>query len=41
MKTGMSGGIAQRFLNSKLTPLLTAFSLVLGTGAVMTTPREE
>ncbi len=41
MKTGISGGIAQRFLNSKLTPLLTAFSLVLGIGAVMNTPREE
>jgi multidrug efflux pump subunit AcrB len=41
MKTGLSGGIAQRFLNSKLTPLLTAFSLVLGIGAVMSTPREE
>jgi multidrug efflux pump subunit AcrB len=41
MKTGISGGIAQRFLNSKLTPLLTAFSLVLGIGAVMSTPREE
>jgi multidrug efflux pump subunit AcrB len=41
MKTGPSGGIAQRFLNSKLTPLLTAASLVLGIGAVMTTPREE
>ncbi|MGD2122879.1 MAG: efflux RND transporter permease subunit [Gemmatimonadota bacterium] len=41
MKTGFSGGVAQRFLNSKLTPLLTAFSLVLGIGAVMSTPREE
>ncbi|MGD2134867.1 MAG: efflux RND transporter permease subunit, partial [Gemmatimonadales bacterium] len=41
MKTGVSGAIAQRFLNSKLTPLLTAFSLVLGLGAVLTTPREE
>jgi multidrug efflux pump subunit AcrB len=41
MKTGFSGGIAQRFLNSKLTPLVTAFSLVLGIGAVMSTPREE
>ncbi len=41
MKTGISGGIAQRFLNSKLTPLLTAFSLVLGIAAVMATPREE
>jgi hypothetical protein len=41
MKTGPSGAIAQRFLNSKLTPLLTAASLVLGIGAVMSTPREE
>jgi multidrug efflux pump subunit AcrB len=41
MKTGPSGAIAQRFLNSKLTPLLTGASLVLGIGAVMTTPREE
>ncbi|MGD8361865.1 MAG: efflux RND transporter permease subunit, partial [Gemmatimonadota bacterium] len=41
MKTGFSGRIAQRFLNSKLTPLLTAFSLVLGIAAVMGTPREE
>ncbi len=41
MKTGPSGAIAQRFLNSKLTPLLTAASLALGVGAVMTTPREE
>ncbi|MGD8726611.1 MAG: efflux RND transporter permease subunit [Gemmatimonadales bacterium] len=41
MKTGPSGAIAQKFLNSKLTPLLTAFSLVLGIGAVMSTPREE
>ncbi len=41
MKTGFSGGIAQRFLNSKLTPLLIGFSLVVGIGAVMSTPREE
>lgn len=41
MRTGFSGGIAQRFLNSKLTPLLTAFSLVLGIAAVFATPREE
>ena len=41
MKTGISGAIAQRFLNSKLTPLLTAFALVLGLGAVLSTPREE
>ncbi|MDH3570125.1 MAG: efflux RND transporter permease subunit [Gemmatimonadota bacterium] len=41
MKTGLSGAVAQRFLNSKLTPLLTAASLVLGVGALLTTPREE
>ncbi|MSR21599.1 MAG: efflux RND transporter permease subunit [Gemmatimonadetes bacterium] len=41
MKTGLSGGIAQRFLNSKLTPLLVAASLAAGLGALATTPREE
>jgi multidrug efflux pump subunit AcrB len=41
MKTGLSGGIAQRFLNSKLTPLLVAASLAAGVGALLTTPREE
>ncbi len=41
MKTGPSGAVAQRFLNSKLTPLLIAASLVLGVGALLTTPREE
>ncbi len=41
MKTGLSGAIAQRFLNSKLTPLLVAASLAAGVGALLTTPREE
>ncbi len=38
---GPAGRIARLFIDSKLTPLLTVFSIVLGIGAVMTTPREE
>ncbi len=41
MKTGLSGSIAQRFLNSKLTPLLVAASLAAGVGGLLTTAREE
>lgn len=41
MKTGISGAIAHKFLNSKLTPLLTIASVVAGIGGLMTTPREE
>jgi len=41
VKTGLSGGIAQRFLNSKLTPLLVGASVVAGVGGLLTTPREE
>ncbi len=41
MKTGPSGAIAQRFLNSKLTPLLVAAALAAGVGGLLTTPREE
>jgi multidrug efflux pump subunit AcrB len=41
MKTGPSGAIAQRFLNSKLTPLLIGASLAAGVGGLLTTPREE
>ena len=41
MKTGLSGRVAQTFLNSKLTPLLIIASLVAGLGGVLTTPREE
>jgi multidrug efflux pump subunit AcrB len=38
---GASGRIARAFLESKLTPLLVVFSLMLGAFAVMVTPREE
>ncbi len=38
---GASGRIARAFLESKLTPLLVVFSLLLGGFAVMVTPREE
>ncbi len=41
MKTGISGGIAQRFLHSKLTPLLIGAALAAGVGGLLTTPREE
>jgi len=38
---GASGAIARAFLESKLTPLLVVFSLLIGAFAVMVTPREE
>ncbi len=38
---GASGRIAKAFLESKLTPLMVLFSLLLGAFAVMITPREE
>ena len=38
---GLAGRIARYFINSKLTPLLMGFSLVLGAFAVLETPREE
>jgi multidrug efflux pump subunit AcrB len=38
---GASGRIARAFLQSKLTPLLVVFSLLLGAFAVLVTPREE
>ncbi len=41
MKTGFAGGVAKRFLNSKLTPLLIGASLLAGAGGLLTTPREE
>jgi multidrug efflux pump subunit AcrB len=40
-KLGLAGRIARYFINSKLTPLLMGFSLVLGAFAVLETPREE
>lgn len=38
---GISGQVAKAFLESKLTPLLVTFSLLLGAFAVLITPREE
>ena len=38
---GGAGRIARAFLDSKLTPLLVVFSLLLGVFAVLVTPREE
>lgn len=40
-KTGFAGKIAGAFINSKLTPLIVAASLLLGLFAVKMTPREE
>ncbi len=39
--TGIAGRIAGAFINSKLTPLIVAASLILGIFAVLMTPREE
>ncbi len=43
IKTPMriAGGLAAQFINSKLTPLFIAFSLLLGAFAILRTPREE
>jgi multidrug efflux pump subunit AcrB len=38
---GVAGRVAQYFINSKLTPLIMAFSILLGAFAVFETPREE
>jgi multidrug efflux pump subunit AcrB len=38
---GLAGRLARSFLESKLTPLLVATSLLLGAFAVLVTPREE
>ncbi len=38
---GIAGRIASRFLRSKLTPLVTGASLVVGLMAILATPREE
>lgn len=40
-KLGIAGGIANAFINSKLTPLIVFASLLLGVFAVLMTPREE
>ncbi len=40
-KLGFAGRIAHYFINSKLTPLIMIFSILLGAFAVLKTPREE
>ncbi len=40
-KLGFAGRIARYFINSKLTPLIMVFSILLGAFAVLKTPREE
>ena len=40
-RLGLSGGIAQRFLTTEITPLLALVGLLLGVFAVLVTPREE
>ena len=40
-KLGFAGRIAKAFIDSKLTPLIVAASLLLGLYAVLVTPREE
>lgn len=40
-KIGLSGKIARAFIQSKLTPLIVIASILLGTFAVIVTPREE
>jgi len=37
---GFAGRIAQYFINSKLTPLIMGFSILLGAFAVLQTPRD-
>jgi multidrug efflux pump subunit AcrB len=41
MRVGLAGRVAHAFLDSKLTPLLIAASLALGSLALLATPREE
>jgi multidrug efflux pump subunit AcrB len=40
-RLGAAGRIAHYFINSKLTPLIMVFSILLGAFAVLETPREE
>ena len=41
MKRGLAGGLAASFIESKLTPLVIAASILIGAGAVLLLPREE
>ena len=38
---GLAGRLAHSFIDSKLTPLIVAASILLGIGAVLLLPREE
>ena len=38
---GVAGRVARYFINSKLTPLLMVFAVLLGAFAIYETPREE
>ena len=40
-RLGFAGCVARYFINSKLTPLIIAFAVLLGAFAVLQTPREE
>jgi multidrug efflux pump subunit AcrB len=40
-KLGLAGRLAHSFIDSKLTPLIIAASILLGIGAVLLLPREE
>src|SRR4026207_1288272 len=40
-KLGIAGRVARAFIDSRLTPLVIAASILLGLGAVMLLPREE
>src|SRR5512138_3010556 len=40
-RLGIAGGVARAFIDSKLTPLIIAASILLGVGAVLLLPREE
>ncbi len=41
MYLGFAGNVAKSFINSKLTPLIVSFTIILGVFAVIKTPREE
>jgi multidrug efflux pump subunit AcrB len=41
VKRGLAGGLAAAFIESKLTPLVIAVSMLIGIGAVLLLPREE
>ena len=40
-RTGLAGKLARAFIDSKLTPLIIAASILLGIGSVLLLPREE